>query len=186
MKLTVREMTRTALYTALICIASFILRIAGEVLVPFSFLPVMILLSGAMLGARLGALSVALYVLLGLFGIPVFAKAPFGGFAYVLQPTFGFLLGFILAAYIVGRVVEKTSSSYLMRYTGAMLLGIGATYLIGLPYLYVISNLYLSEPLTIWGAVKVGLLPFILLDLVKGLLAGTVALRLSKRDIFKF
>lgn len=186
MKITAKEMTRTAFYTALLCIAAFFLRIGGEAVVPFSFLPIMILLSGAMLGARLGSLSVLLYVMLGLFGVPVFAQAPFGGFSYILQPTFGFLLGDILAAYIVGRIIEKTTSAYVLRYALAMLVGIIAIYLLGLPYLYLLCTVYLGEPLTFWGTVKIGFLPFILMDLVKGLFAGAIALRLTRQDVYKF
>jgi len=186
MKITAKEMTRTAFYTALLCIAAFVFRVGGGVVVPFSFLPIMILLSGAMLGARLGALSVLLYVLLGLFGIPVFAQPPFGGFVYILQPTFGFLLGDILAAYIVGRVVEKTTSASTLRYAVAMLLGVISIYLLGVPYLYIVFNVYLGEPLTFWGAVQIGILPFVLLDLVKGLFAGAIAVRLHRQAIKKF
>jgi len=185
-KLTVKDMTRTAIYTALICIASFLLRISVEVMVPFSLLPIMIFLAGALLGAKLGALSVSLYVLLGLFGIPVFAQPPFGGFAYILQPTFGFILGYILAAYVVGKVIERTTSAYTLQYALAMLLGIAALYLLGIPYLYLLSNVYFSEPLTFWRAIEIGLIPFILLDLVKGLFAAAVALRIKKRDVFRF
>ncbi|NLO76556.1 MAG: biotin transporter BioY [Clostridia bacterium] len=184
--MTAKEMTRTAIYTALLCIAAFILRVGGEAVVPFSFLPIMILLSGAMLGSRLGSLSVLIYVMLGLFGVPVFAQAPYGGFSYILQPTFGFLLGDILAAFIVGRVIEKTKFANVLRYALAMLLGIVAIYLLGLPYLYLILNVYLGEPMTFWGVIKIGFLPFILMDLIKGLFAGAIALRLSRRDVYKF
>lgn len=181
MKLTVQEMTRTALFTALICIASFILKVGGEVVVPFSILPFMILLTGGILGSRLGALSVTLYVLIGLMGVPVFAQSPFGGLTYILHPTFGFVLGFILAAYLVGLVVEKIPSIGLWKFLAAMLVGIVAYYFIGIPYLYGIIKFYLGKPLTMWKAVEVGLLPFIGLDVVKGLLAGVIAHHVVKR-----
>jgi len=186
MKITAKEMTRTAFYTTLLCIAAFVFRIGGDAVLPFSFLPFMILLSGAMLGARLGSLSVLLYVLLGLFGIPVFAQAPFGGFSYILHPTFGFLLGDILAAYVVGRIIEKTIYSDTLTYALAMFLGIMAIYLLGLPYLYMICNVYLDEPLMFWGIIKIGILPFILMDLVKGFFASAIAIRLTRRNINKF
>lgn len=181
MKITAQEMTRTALFTALICIASFILKVGGEIVVPFSILPFMVLLTGGILGPRLGALSVTLYVLIGLIGVPVFAQSPFGGFAYILHPTFGFVLGFILAAYLVGLIVQKVPSSRIWKFLGAMLVGIVAIYLIGIPYLYGIIKFYLGKPFTMWKAVEVGLLPFIGLDLIKGLLAGVIAQHVVKR-----
>ena len=62
-------------------------------------------MAGLLLGARLGALSQALYVGLGLVGLPIFAAG--GGFSYVFNPTFGFLLGLIPAAWVIGRLAEK-------------------------------------------------------------------------------
>lgn len=175
MKLTIRDMTRTALFTALICLASLILKFGGDVVVPFSILPLMVLLAGAILGSRLGAFSVTVYVLIGLIGAPVFAQPPFGGLTYVFQPTFGFLLGFIPAAYTVGKIVEKVPSNHILKFLGAMGMGIIALYLLGIPYLYGIIKFYLGKPFTMWKAVEIGLLPFIGLDLLKALLAGVVA-----------
>ncbi|MDD4047999.1 MAG: biotin transporter BioY, partial [Clostridia bacterium] len=105
MKLTIQEMTRVALFSALIAISSLILKFGGELLVPFSILPLVVMLAGAILGARLGAFSVTVYVLIGLMGAPVFSKPPFGGVTYIFQPTFGFILGFIGAAYVTGWIV---------------------------------------------------------------------------------
>lgn len=181
MKLTVQEMTRTAFFSALICLASLILKFGGDMVVPFSILPLMVLLAGAILGSRLGALSVMVYVLIGLIGAPVFAKPPFGGLTYVFQPTFGFLPGFIMAAYIVGKIVEKVPSNHILKFLGAMIAGIIVLYLIGIPYLYGIIKFYLGKPFTMWKAIEIGLLPFISLDLLKGLLAGAVAHGVLKR-----
>ncbi|MDX9871837.1 MAG: biotin transporter BioY [Clostridia bacterium] len=181
MKLSTRDMTRVALFTSLICVASLILKFGGEAVVPFSILPLMCLLAGGVLGARLGALSVTVYVLIGLLGVPVLSKAPYGGFTYILQPTFGFLPGFILAAFLVGFVLEKIESEHLLKYLTAMLLGIIAIYLLGIPYLYAIIKFYLGKPFSLWSAVQVGMLPFITLDLLKGILAAFVAKTLYPR-----
>lgn len=90
MKLTTQEITRVAFFSALLCLTSFFVRFGGEA-VPFSLLPLMVLLTGAVLGSRLGALSVTIYVLLGLVGLPVFAQPPYGGLTYLLQPSFGLI-----------------------------------------------------------------------------------------------
>lgn len=187
MRLSARDITRVALFSSLICIASLILKMGGDVIVPFSILPFMVMLAGSVLGARLGTLSVAVYVLIGLLGVPVFAKPPFGGLAYILQPTAGFLLGFIAMAYIIGRLMEKGQGGSVVRYMGAMLAGIGVMYLIGIPYLYGMVRLYLGQPFTFWKTVQVGMLPFIGLDVVKGLIAAVLArginLRLSRQGL---
>lgn len=175
MKLSIREMTQVALFSSLICVASLILKFGGDVVVPFSILPLMTMLAGAILGPRLGALSVLVYVLIGLMGVPVFAKPPYGGLTYIFQPTFGFLIGFVLAAYVIGLLLEGAAHGSMIRYLGAMVVGIAVMYVVGIPYLYGIIKFYLGKPFTLWKAVQVGLLPFVGLDLVKGLLAGVVA-----------
>jgi biotin transport system substrate-specific component len=135
----------------------------------------MAMLAGAILGPRLGAISVTVYMLIGLAGAPVFAKPPFGGPTYLLQPTFGFIPGFIAAAYAVGLVVEKLPSKHILKYMAAMVIGIAVMYLIGIPYLYGIIKFYLGKPFTMWKAIEIGMLPFWGLDLLKGLFAGLVA-----------
>lgn len=175
MKFAVRDMTRVALFTSLICIASLVLKFGGDIVVPFSILPLMVMLAGAVLGSSSGALSVTLYVFIGLLGIPVFAKTPYGGLAYVLQPTFGFLLGFIAMAFVIGKLLEYIKGKGLARYLLSMVVGIAVMYLVGLPYLYGIIKFFLGKPFTFWKAVEIGMLPFIGLDLVKGLLAAIIA-----------
>jgi biotin transport system substrate-specific component len=181
MKLSTRDMTRVALFSSLICVASLVLKLGGDVLVPFSILPFMVMLAGGILGPRLGALSVAIYVLLGLLGIPVFAKPPFGGFTYILQPSFGFLPGFILAAFFIGAFLEKMPSEHILKYMLAMLLGIAVIYIVGIPYLFAIVKFYLGKPFGLWKAIQIGMLPFAGLDILKGLLAALVARALKHR-----
>ncbi len=140
MKLTPRDITRVALFASLITIASLILKFGGDVLVPFSMLPFMVMLTGALLGSRLGSLSVLVYVLLGLAGVPVFAKAPYGGIAYLLQPTAGFLAGYVLEAYIVGKLIEKKERPGLSAFILAMAAGIVFLYLRAYPTCTLLSN----------------------------------------------
>lgn len=181
MKLSAGDLTRVALFASLISIASIVLKIGGDVMVPFSMLPFMAMLAGALLGPRLGALSVAVYLLIGLLGVPVFAKPPYGGLAYVLQPSFGFLPGFIVMAYVIGRIMDNSAPASILKYMGAMSVGIVAMYLVGLPYLYLIVKVYMGSPFTMWKAVQIGMLPFIGLDLIKGFLAALVARGVQRR-----
>lgn len=175
MKISTRDMTRVALFSSLICVASLILKIGGEAVVPFSVLPFMVMLAGGILGPRLGALSVAVYVLIGLLGLPVLAKPPYGGLTYILQPSFGFLPGFILAAFVIGWFLQKSRSEHVIKYIAAMLLGIVIIYIVGIPYLYVIIKFYLGKPFSLWKAIQIGMLPFVGLDILKGVLAALIA-----------
>lgn len=181
MKISSREITRAALFSALLCITALLFKFGGEAAVPFSIVPLMTLLSGAILGARSGAISVTVYVLLGLVGLPVFAQPPYGGATYIFLPSFGFLPGFILASYAVGKLVEGKPQPSFRRIYLAMLVGIVVYYSIGIPYLYGIIRFYLGKPFTLWQAVEIGLLPFLVLDLVKGLLAAMVARGVLRR-----
>jgi len=175
MRLTIREMTLVSLFTALAVAASLILRFGGAAVVPYSLLPFVVILAGALLGDRLGALSMTVYLLLGLVGVPVFAKPPYGGLTYVFQPTFGFALGYIAGAYVIGKILASRPETSLFRYFIAALAGLAVMYAVGLPYLYVVLNFYLGKAVSVMGVLKIGFLPFVLFDLGKALVAAFVA-----------
>jgi biotin transporter BioY len=99
-KLKVRQLTFAALFAALTAAAAFLRIPLGPVAVTPQFL--ITAMAGVMLGAKWGAVSHGLYVALGLVGLPLFTMG--GGFSYVLQPTFGFLLGLIAAAAVIGGI----------------------------------------------------------------------------------
>ena len=180
MKLTIREMILAALFAALAMVAAVLFRFGAPV-VPFSLVPFVMVLSGALLGARAGALAMLVYVLLGLTGLPVFEKPPFGGPAYVLQPTFGFLAGYIAGAYVTGALLPKKKEPGVIRYFLAMAGGLTALYLFGLPYLYLILNFYLGKTFSAWQVIKIGFLPFIGFDLLKAAAATALTRAVSRR-----
>ena len=179
-KFSARDITMTAAFSALAVVAAMLVRYAGSV-VPFSLLPFVVMLAGGLLGARLGAMSLVVYILLGLMGLPVFASPPFGGPAYVLQPTFGFLLGFILSAYVIGTLLKSREESGFARYFLAMTAGVVVYDLIGLPYLYVILNFYLGKSVSVATVLTIGLTPFIAVDLVKAAAAAVLARAVYRR-----
>ncbi|MGB9683068.1 MAG: biotin transporter BioY [bacterium] len=174
-----RDITYTSMFTALAILSAVIVRLGtGTMLVPFSLLPMIALLSGIVLGSRLGAISMSLYVLLGLIGVPVFSSPPYGGPIYILKPTFGFLLGFIFSSWVVGKVTEK-KGYYLL----ASLLGLLVIYLIGLPYLYIILNFYLGSSTNLNGVLRLGFFPFIIPDIIKSIISSIVARIIASRVI---
>ena len=101
-RITTREMTLCALFTVLTAVGAFI-KVPVPV-VPFTLQLLFTMMAGLLLGGRLGALSVGIYAVLGLAGLPVFAEG--GGFWYILKPSFGYILGFIAGSYVTGRMVE--------------------------------------------------------------------------------
>ncbi|MBT9134372.1 MAG: Biotin transporter BioY [Firmicutes bacterium] len=167
MKFSAQEITRVGVFAALHVAATLVLRFGGEAMVPFSLVPFMAFLAAFALGGKLGAMSLAVYMLLGLLGVPVFARPPYGGLVYVLQPTFGFIIGFIAAAFVAGRFDIDTPLGGAL----AIVTGLLALYAVGLPYLWGIVRFYMGRPVDFWWAIRVAALPFIGLDIVKAVLA---------------
>lgn len=136
-------MVLCALFTALIAAGAWI-KIPIPV-VPFTLQFLFTLLAGLLLGGRLGAVTVAVYILMGLLGLPVFAEG--GGPAYILKPSFGYIIGFAVAAYVTGMIAERTPSPSYRRLLAADFIGLGIVYLFGMVYYYLISKLYLGTPI---------------------------------------
>lgn len=181
MKISIREMVLVSMFAALACIGGLLLRFGGTGVVPFSILPFIVLLSGMLLGGRLGALSMVVYAILGIVGIPVFSTAPFGGLAYFVKPTAGFLLGFIGGAYITGIISERFKVRSFRGFLLAAMAGVAVIYIIGLPYLYVVLNFYVGKAVDVGGVLKLAFEPFIGLDLIKAAIASLLAVPISKQ-----
>ncbi len=181
MKLTVKEMALVSMFAALACIGGLLMRFGGPVIVPYSLLPFISLLAGVLLGGRLGALSMVVYLAIGLLGVPVFAAPPYGGLAYFVKPTAGFLFGFIGGAYVTGKLVERMRKNTAGNYMLASCIGVAVIYLIGLPYLYVVLNFFVGKALNVWSVLKIGLLPFIAFDLIKAFIVSVIAVPVVKQ-----
>lgn len=144
-KISTQDMVLCGVFTTLIAVGAFI-KVPVPV-VPFTLQFLFTMLAGLLLGGRKGALSVGVYILLGLVGLPVFAEG--GGFWYILKPSFGYLLGFMLAAYVTGRMVERKgrlSTGWVM---AVNFLGLFIVYAAGMIYYYVICNYVIDTPIAI-------------------------------------
>ena len=125
------------------------------------------LVVGGALGLKRGGTSTFLYVALGLIGLPFFAEGK-GGLSVILGARGGYLIGFIVAAALVGRLAELGWDRRLGGALGATALGTAAIYLVGVPWLAVATGLNLGE------AIQLGLVPFLLFDIVKLVAAALV------------
>ncbi|SHI42676.1 biotin transporter BioY [Lutispora thermophila] len=175
MKLTTKEITMVSLFVALITIGSKIT--IPSPIVPFTLQWMFVALSGMLLGAKLGAISMAVYIILGLIGLPVFAKG--GGIGYVVSPTFGYLLGFIAAAYIIGKAVEGMKDIRFAGIFGAMVLGLLVVYTIGVSYMYLMLNFYIGKSITISKAIWTGALIFVPTDLLSAVVCSLLGVRVG-------
>lgn len=168
------RMILVALFAALIAVGAFI-RIPVP-LVPFTMQTFFIVLSGMLLGKKLGAASAALYLLIGLIGIPVFTQG--GGIGYVLKPSFGYLIGFVVGAFLTGAIARRTPSPSLGRLMFAAGAGLIAVYAIGTTYFYFLSNYYLGQQVSVWSSVLYCFLVFVPGDLAKSFVAALIAKRM--------
>jgi len=130
--------------------------------VPITMQTFAVLISGALLGSKRGALSQITYLLMGLAGIPWFSRG--GGMSYVFSPTFGYILGFVLAAFFVGFLCERGFDRKIETTILAMIFGNILIYLPGL--------LWLARFVGFEKVLLVGFYPFILGDLIKLFLAS--------------
>jgi biotin transport system substrate-specific component len=142
--------------------------------VPITGQTVGVLLTAGALGGRRGATAALLYVAIGVIGIPAFAEGR-GGVGVIVSvddgrlmfgATGGYLIGFVVAAAIVGHFAERQWERRLPRAVVAMLIGNAAIYVVGLPWLAAATGMSASE------TVAKGLVPFLLGDALKILLAG--------------
>ncbi|WP_425428020.1 biotin transporter BioY [Alteribacillus bidgolensis] len=111
--------------------------------VPITLQPIIAMIAGALLGSRLGALSMIIYMLIGLVGIPVFAEFS-GGFRALVSPTFGFILSFILTAFVTGKIIERKQNPSMAVFFIAAFTGLVINYLLGTNYMYY-AYLWIAE-----------------------------------------
>lgn len=116
--------------------------------VPFTLQYLFTMLAGLMLGGKQGCISVCIYIILGLAGLPIFAQG--GGIGYVLQPSFGYIIGFAAGAFVTGTIAHRNGKPGYKRLLAANFAGLGIVYLIGMIYYYLISVFYLENPIGIW------------------------------------
>lgn len=133
--------------------------------VPLTMQPFAVLLAGAALGWRRGALGMLLYVLVGIAGVPWFAQQH-GGTAILHAASFGYLLSYPFVAALVGRLASRGGDRTVLRTAGTMALGSLLIYAFGLPWLMATLHAGLAEGLAI------GVLPFLLGDAIKVAIAA--------------
>ena len=165
-------MTRTALMAAVTAVAAQIAIPLPFSPVPFTLQVLAVILSGLLLASRYGALSQAIYVLVGAVGVPVFAQFS-GGLAVVLGPTGGYLVSYPIAAAVAGLAARAARDASRRRALWTSFLwgcaGLAVIYAVGATWLSVATQLPFA------AALAQGVLPFVPFDLIKVALAALVA-----------
>ena len=169
-----RQMILIAIFAALTGIGAFI-KIPTPI-VPYTLQYLFCAYSGIFLGGRDGLYSQILYISIGLVGFPIFASG--GGPAYILQPTFGYWLGFAAGAYIIGVLIEKIKTISFVKIFSTITLGLMMVYAFGVSYMYIIVNFYLNKQMDIMRAIAIGFTPYIIFDLGLNIIITITALRI--------
>lgn len=143
MKLKTLDITLAAMLAALMAIGANLTAMIVIGSVPITLQTFFCILAGLILGSRLGAISMAVYTLIGLVGVPVFSQFS-GGPGVIFTPTFGFILSFILVAYITGKMVELNSSK--KGFVIAALVGLAVNYIFGTNWMYLAMKVWAGAP----------------------------------------
>lgn len=159
-----------SLMAAIICVIGPMSIPIGPI--PVSFTSFVIFIGLYLLGIKGGTLSYLLYLVIGLIGLPVFSGFQ-GGIGKLLGPTGGYLIGFILMALVAGLFIDKFYDKIYMHIIGMV---------IGAIICYLFGSLWLSYQagLSFLGALAVGVLPFIVTDILKIVLAAIIGPKLRK------
>lgn len=166
----------------LISIFAVMTGIGRWIMIPMPFMPftlqtLICMLSGLLLGAKYGAASQALYMLMGLAGLPFFTTG--AGPSAVVMPTFGYVVGFIACSWVCG-VLSKTG-----RYFLASLAGIAVMYVCGVAYLYFILNYWMDGVgASVYKVLSIGLFATVWIDVIKATAASVIARKLHNAGIF--
>ncbi len=164
-----------ALFAALIAALGLVPKFTLASGIPITAQSMGIMLCGTVLGSRRGALAVMLFLLLVLLGLPLLAGGR-GGLGVFATPWAGFLFGFPFAAFIAGLIMERWRSENIPLVAGcaAGIGGIGALYLVAVPYYMLVTSSGLGQ------ALVTAMLPFIIGDVLKAVLTGYITAGLAK------
>lgn len=169
-----RDLVLCALFVALIAVGAFIH--IPTPLVPVSLQYLCVMLAGLILGGKLGAASCFIYMMLGLIGVPIFTHG--GGPGYVFQPSFGYIIGFVVGAFVIGTIAYSKNRPSFLRVLAANISGMLTVYIFGMVYYYLMSMFYLNDPIGLWPLFLHFFLMTIPVDTVYCILCAVIAKRL--------
>lgn len=172
-KVNVRDLSLMALFAALTAVGAFITIPVPPV--PFSLQIFFAILAGALLGSRQGAMSIVIYLLLGLCGLPVFTKG--AGLSYLLQPTFGYLLGLFRQPDCAENHEVRKAAAF-GRCWWLVFLAAGVDFAIGCGYFALITNLWLGKGMSAGAILYSTFLIFVPADTLLMVLAAFLGSRL--------
>ncbi|MFA6470656.1 MAG: biotin transporter BioY [Candidatus Latescibacterota bacterium] len=170
------NLTRIALFAAILAVSSFLKIPIGPV--PLTLQSTCALLAGYALGPSQGAQAALIYTLAGLAGLPIFAAG--GGPAYIISPTFGFILGFTACAMATGFLARFNSKGSVLKAYFIMLGGLIFLYIPGFLWLCLSLHSVMGTPEGVSSLIRNGLIIPFAGDLLKTLPAAFIGVRLRR------
>lgn len=185
-----RPLVIAALFASLTAVGAFFPRIPvpGTTLI-ITLQTFFVFMAGILLEPKYALFSQLAYMAIGLAGLPVFSGG--GGIGYVLQPSFGYIIGFCVSALAVSVFVRKNVVKYigikekklffLLRAVLGMMLAVFSLYLFGVAYMYIIYNLYLNEAKSVYSLVFGTTWIFMIIDSIKFSIALPLCIAIQRR-----
>lgn len=173
---------------ALVLCGALVVALLAQVEIPLPVVPITgqtlgVIIVGAALGSRRGAAALVTYMVAGLAGAPVFAGFS-GSLAAVLTPSFGFVLGFIPAAFVAGWFAERAFDRRPLLAMVGFVAASAVPFLVGVPYMAYILSVVMGQSIGLAGVLQLGVAPFIVGGLVKAAIAA-VAVPLAWRLVHR-
>mgnify|MGYP003586906120 FL=1 len=172
-----RNMMLAGIFAAFMIISSYIVVPIGPV--PHTLQPLVVLLSGVLLGHKWGPISIIVWVVLGVLGLPVFNQGQAGA-VMLIGPTGGFIFGFIVCSWLAGLLTEKNLQAGYAKTFFYLLIALIVAYILGLIGFMLSFQYFLHKPMTWEKSVLIAIAPFLPFDIIKAAIASYVGVKVRK------
>jgi len=171
-RISLRGMVYAAIFGAATAVGAYI--IIPFPIVPITLQTLFVALAACLLGGRLGALSQFIYLLLGIIGLPVFSGGK-AGLGVLAGPTGGYLIGFVAGAYVTGKLVQIRKGAGIYWTAFSIAVGFVVIYVLGVAQLALVAQMGIAK------AVSIGVIPFLIGDCLKIILASIVVIKIRDK-----
>jgi len=172
-----REMLLSGLFTALVIISSYIVIPIGPV--PHTLQPLVVILSGFLLGPKWGPISIITWIILGCLGLPVFNQGQ-AGVAMLVGPTGGFIVGFVVLSWLVGKFTSHDLQAGFLKNFAYLSFAMLVCYVIGLIGFKLSFTYFLQKPMSWEKSMLLAIAPFLPFDIIKAAIAAYVGAKVRK------
>ncbi|MFQ5823353.1 MAG: biotin transporter BioY [bacterium] len=174
----------SSLFAALTAVGAFIKIPLPYTPIPITLQSLFVILAGSVLGPKFGAMSQLIYLVVGLLGVPIFAHG--GGPGYIFQPTFGYLIGFPVGAFVVGYIVwgnrryQNQSPPTFQRICISNILGVFIIFIFGVTFYFLNINFLVGKKMSLQFVLKTSIAFFIPGDVLKILVSTLMAFKITR------